>query len=161
MASNEKLERRVHRLEALRSIDGLIGDLGRAFDQGPSIEALRVLFTEGAQFVIDQYGILQGRDAIAAGVAGNAKDGFRWTLHYLVSPRVDLSEDAMQAEVDFYLWEIATSASGRAYWIGGRYIAQAVDIDGRWRFSRLELQAELISHYPDGWNAKPADLSDV
>ncbi len=155
------LEQRVCRLEALRAIDELIADLGRAFDAGPSAQALRRLFTADAQFQIDRYGLLSGRDAIADGVAGNADKGFRWTLHYLVSPKVDLAADCRSAEVDFYLWEVATAASGRAYWIGGRYLAQAIAADEAWQFSRLELQADLISHYQDGWRPKPDALGDA
>lgn len=153
------LAQRISRLEALRAIDDLITDLGRAFDSGPSAEALRALFVEDATFVIDQYGTLEGADAIAAGVAGNAEEGFRWTLHYLMSPKVVLDADHARAEIEFYLWEIATAASGRAYWIGGRYHADALRVGNAWRFHRLELKADVISHYPDGWKPKPTDLS--
>lgn len=155
------LDRRLHTLEALRAIDDLIADLGRAFDSGPSAQALRPLFTPDAVFVIDRYGALDGREAIAEGVAGNAETGFCWTLHFLVSPKVTLADDVLAASVDFYLWEVATSASGRAYWIGGRYLAEVRLDEGRWRFSRLELQADLISHYPEGWHEKPTELAQA
>ena len=157
----ESLEHRIERLEALRAIDDLIADLGRAFDAGPSAAALRELFVDDAAFLIDRYGELRGRDAIAEGVAGNADQGFRWTLHYLVSPKVALAGDRRSADIEFYLWEVATAASGRAYWIGGRYVAEALADGQRWRFRRLELKAELISHYPDGWSPKPAALADA
>ncbi|MCP5379299.1 MAG: nuclear transport factor 2 family protein [Novosphingobium sp.] len=159
--SDDSLAQRIRRLEALREIDDLIADLGRAFDGGPSADQLRQLFTEDALFVVDRYGVLEGCDGIADGVAGNAETGFRWTLHYLASPRVALGDDAATAAVDFYLWEIATAASGKAYWIGGRYEAQAVAAVDRWRFSRLELKADIISHYPEGWNPKPENLADA
>lgn len=155
------LDRRVHTLEALRAIDDLIADLGRAFDSGPSAQALRPLFTPDAVFVIDRYGALDGREAIAEGVAGNAETGFCWTLHFLVSPKVTLADDVLAASVDFYLWEVATSASGRAYWIGGRYLAEVRRDAERWQFSRLELQADLISHYPEGWHEKPTELAQA
>ncbi|MBC2660176.1 nuclear transport factor 2 family protein [Novosphingobium flavum] len=155
------VEERLHRLEALREIEDLIADLGRAFDAGPSAEALRPLFTDDAHFVIDRYGSFRGREAIAAGVAGNADAGFRWTLHFLVSPKIALAPDRLGAEVEFYLWEVATSSRGRSYWIGGSYLAQARLDAGRWRFAYLELRADLISHYPDGWSEKPAQLADA
>ena len=158
---SQTLETRIARLEAESAIQSLITDLGRAFDSGPSAEALRGLFIEDACFVVDQYDTFEGAESIAQGVAGNAESGFRWTLHYLVSPRVLLGADSREADVEFYLWEIATAASGRAYWIGGRYEAQAVADGDRWRFARLELKADIISHYPQGWNAKPANLADA
>jgi hypothetical protein len=159
--SETDLYARVRRLEALRAVDDLIADLGRAFDGGPSAEALRQLFTQDAQFLIDRYGTLEGRDGIADGVAGNADVGFKWTLHYLMSPRVTLADDFASADVDFYLWEVATSASGKAYWIGGLYHARVIDAGSRWHFQRLELQAELISHYPEGWKPMPEALTDA
>ncbi|WP_176593414.1 nuclear transport factor 2 family protein [Sphingobium sp. EM0848] len=155
------LEERITRLEALRAIDTLIVDLSRAFDAGPSAEMLRPLFTEDASFKIDQYDTLSGGDRIAQGVAGNADQGFKWTLHYLVSPKVTLASTCDHASVEFMLWEVATSAQGRAYWIGGRYVATTVNSGERWQFRSLELQADLISHYPGGWNAKPDALADA
>lgn len=155
------IEDRIRRLEALRAIDILIGDLARAFDAGPSASLLAPLFAPDAVFRIDQYGTLEGAGEIARGVAGNAEAGFRWTLHYLVSPKVTLSADMRRADVEFMLWEVATAASGRAYWIGGRYLSQAVESAEGWQFARLELQADLISHYPSGWSAKPEALGDA
>jgi len=155
------LERRIARLEAYRAIDDLIADLSRAFDAGPSAELLRPLFTDSAKFLLDQYGVLEGGAAIADGVAANADRGFRWTLHYLVSPKVTLSDDLAAAQVDFMLWEVATAASGRAYWIGGSYAARVVPQGEGWRFTHLELRADLISHYPSGWGEKPAAIADA
>ncbi|MGE4410011.1 MAG: nuclear transport factor 2 family protein [Sphingobium sp.] len=152
---------RVARLEAHRDIERLIADLGHAFDSGPSAAALLGLFTDDALFEIDRYGALTGAQAIAEGVAGNAGRGFRWTLHYLVSPRIDLSDDAASASLSFMLWEAATSASGRAYWIGGSYDARAVSGADRWRFTHLRLKADLISHYPEGWHDKPDALDQA
>lgn len=154
-------EHRLRRLEARCAIEDLITALGRAFDAGPSAALLRPLFTGDARFVIDQFGTLEGAAAIAEGVAGNAEAGFCWTLHFLVSPQITLRDEDMAADLDFYLWEPATAASGRAYWIAGRYLAEARLDNGCWRFARLELQADLISHYPEGWTAKPATLADA
>jgi hypothetical protein len=151
----------LRRLEALRGVDDLIADLGRAFDAGQSAVALRPLFTDAAVFVIDRYGTLVGAENIAEGVAGNADAGFRWTLHYLVSPKVVLAADDTSGQVDFYLWEVATSAAGRAYWVGGRYEAEVKLDAGCWRFARLELKADLISHYPQGWQPKPDTLAQA
>jgi len=161
MSQSADLETRLARLEAERDIARLIADLGHAFDSGPSAQALRGLFTADAVFEIDGYGVLHGADGIARGVAGNAESGFRWTLHYLVSPRIDLSADGARASLSFMLWEAATAASGRAYWIGGSYTARAAAGADRWRFSHLRLNAELISHYPEGWHDKPDALDQA
>jgi hypothetical protein len=161
MNAQMSLEDRITRLEAYQAIERLIADLGHAFDSGPSAVALRGLFTADAKFQIDGYGVLHGVDAIADGVAGNADKGFRWTLHYLVSPRIELAGDALSASIEFMLWEAATAASGRAYWIGGSYSARAVADAGVWRFGHLELKADLISHYAEGWREKPPALDQA
>lgn len=155
------LAERIARLEAIEAIGRLVTDLGCAFDAGPSAELLRPLFTADATFVIDDYGTLHGADGIAEGVAGNADKGFSWTLHYLVSPRIDLRAGGGEADVRFMLWEAATAASGKAYWIGGSYDAVAVADGDRWRFRTLRLNADLISHYPEGWHEKPAALDQA
>ncbi|WP_246263528.1 nuclear transport factor 2 family protein [Parasphingopyxis algicola] len=149
---------RLARVEARQAIEDLIANLARAFDAGPSAEVLRPLFHADAIFHIDNYGTLEGRDAIVEGVMGNADTGFAWTLHFLVSPRIALSDTATAAKLGFMLWETATSASGRAYWIGGRYQAEARQEKDKWVFTHLALEAELISHYPEGWHEKPASL---
>jgi hypothetical protein len=111
--------------------------------------------------LLDRYGSLTTADGIAKGVAGNAAQGFRWTIHYLVSPKIVVSAGLASAVVDFMLWEVATAASGRAYWIGGRYVAHCRFDGEAWRFHRLELQADLMSHYPDGWREKPGAISEA
>lgn len=161
MTALADLERRIARIEAIQAIERLIADLGHAFDSGPSAQALRDLFAVDGVFTIDDYGELRGADAIADGVAGNADSGFRWTLHYLVSPRIDLAPDARSGALSFMLWEAATAASGRAYWIGGHYTATAQAFADRWRFAALRLHADLISHYPEGWHEKPAALDQA
>jgi hypothetical protein len=74
---------------------------------------------------------------------------------------VPLSAHWRGAVDEYMLWADAPAARGRAYWIGGRYLSRAVEGAGGWQFARLELRADLISHYPSGWSAKPAALDDA
>jgi len=156
---NSGLIRRVERLEAEAGIQELIARLARAFDDGPSRQALLNLFAKDAVFQIDQYGVLTGAQAIADGVVSNSEAGFRWTLHFLVSPIVTLHDDYKSGAVEFMLFEPATAASGHAYWIGGRYTAEVIYAGEAWRFQQLRLSAELISRYDEGWRSKPASLA--
>ncbi|WP_454696462.1 nuclear transport factor 2 family protein [Achromobacter aegrifaciens] len=155
------LEARLEHLEAFEAIRNLIADLARAFDGGPSAALLRPLFTDDALFRIDRYGDLAGAEAIASGVAANADAGFRWTLHYLVSPKILRQRGSDSAAVEFMLFEAATAASGKAYWIAGKYLAEVERQKEAWRFSRLELRADLISHYAQGWSEKPGNLANA
>ena len=38
-----------------------------------------------------------------------------------MSPKIVLADELNSAEIEFYLWEIVSVASGRALLIGGRY----------------------------------------
>jgi hypothetical protein len=158
---NSELTRRIERLEAESGIQALIARLARAFDHGPSRDGLLSVFAKDAVFQIDQYGVLTGAEAIADGVVSNSEAGFRWTLHFLVSPIITLNDDYKSGAVEFMLFEPATAGSGQAYWIGGRYTADVVYAGEAWRFQRLELSAELISRYSEGWRSKPDSLANA
>jgi hypothetical protein len=154
---------RLARLETRFAINDLVTDLALAFDAGPSESLLLPLFTPDAVFVIDRFDRLEGGAAIARGVAGNADRGFKWGIHYFLPPKVVLDDDNTAADATFYFWGVTTSARQRAYWIGAHYTSRLVrdGESGRWRFQFLELHAQLISHYAQGWAPKPASFDDV
>lgn len=158
LTSIDELLRRLQRLEARCGNEELVAKLARAFDAGPSATQLRPLFIDEARFEIDDYGIVEGADVIAQQVAANSDAGFGWTLHYLVSPIIKTAPDYLSATVEFMLWEVATAASGKAYWIGGKYYGTTVASGEAWQFVNLRLEADLISHYKQGWSPKPKTL---
>jgi SnoaL-like domain len=155
------LNDRLIRLEARFAINDLITDLAMAFDAGPSADLLRPLFTPDAVFVIDRYDRIVGGEAIATGVAGNAERGFKWGKHYFLPPKTTMGANGISAEATFYFWGVATSVRERDYWIAAHYTSRLLHgIDG-WRFQYLELHAQLISHYAQGWTAIPESFDSV
>lgn len=150
-------------LEARFAINDLVTDLALAFDAGPSESLLLPLFTPDAEFVIDRFDRISGGEAIARGVAANSGRGFKWGMHYFLPPKTVLNDDASAADATFYFWGITTSVRERAYWIGAHYTSRVVrDAEtGRWRFQFLELHAQLISHYAQGWTPTPANFDEV
>jgi hypothetical protein len=154
---------RLARLEARFAINDLVTDLALAFDAGPSESLLLPLFTEDAVFVIDQFDTISGSKEIARGVSANSGRGFKWGIHYFLPPKTTLNEDSTSADATFYFWGITTSVRDRAYWIGARYTSRVLrDAEnGRWQFKYLQLHAEVISHYAQGWTTKPASFDDV
>jgi hypothetical protein len=57
---------------------------------------------------------LVGRDAIAAGLAGLAADRVLWSIHYMVSPLIELAADLRSGRCHWYLWELCTMAPAAA-----------------------------------------------
>lgn len=154
---------RLARLEARFAINDLVTDLALAFDAGPSKDLLLPLFTDDAVFVIDQFDKIIGGKEIAIGVSANSGRGFKWGLHYFLPPKTTMNENATSADATFYFWGITTSVRDRAYWIGAHYTSHVLrnPDSERWQFKYLELHAEVISHYAQGWTEKPASFDDV
>lgn len=153
------LEAKLASFEARQDIEDLIARFARAADAHCDPALLEPLFTSDAIFDIGDFGRLEGGGAaIAKEMHANNKDGFYWTLHYLVSPRIRF-ETSKTALVDFYLFEPAAlhpKNARRAFWIGGVYTAQAVLQQGAWAFRHLALTLELLSRRPAPWGTVPA-----
>lgn len=160
------LEQRITRLEDIEAIKILIANFSRGADAACDPAILRPLFTDDAVFDIDQFGTLEGGDQIVEQMHNNTDIGFNWTLHYLVSPVIEIQQDLQTAHCFYYLWETAThptqQGSEDSYWIGGWYHARAVkQADGKWRFQHLQLSVKLMSRYAEGWHELPASFADL
>lgn len=152
----------LERICARERIHERIYELGLAFDSGPSRDLLMNLFCDDAVFKIDIYGEIHGLNNIVETVCSNSRIGFSWTMHYFIPGAFNVSIDEKVARGKFKLWEMARSASGKCYWIGGHYDAVLRLMDGGdWRFHELELFADIISEYPIGWSNKPLRLEDA
>ncbi len=160
-------EQRLTRLEDYEAIKVVIATFARGADAGCDPAILRPIFTDDAVFDIGQFGSITGGDEIARQMHENADIGFNWTLHFLVSPIIEISEDDLDsAQVFYYLWEAAThrrrDGVTDAYWIGGWYDARMVrEADRRWRIRELQLTLKLLSPYGEGWRDMPASFDDL
>ena len=160
-----QLEGRLAELEAVRAIHDLIAAFARGADAHCDPAMLAPLFTDDAVFDIGDFGTLSGGGAkIAADMHANNSRGFYWTLHYLVSPVIRFAPDRRQAETDFLLFEPAAlhpDNGGKAFWIGGRYIADCQCDAGQWRFHRLRLELHLMTRRRPGWDPVPTGFDAV
>lgn len=153
-------EQRITRLEDYEKIKVLITGFARGADADCDPTILRPLFTDDAVFDVGQFGSLEGGDNIVEQMHANVDLGFKSTLHFLVSPSIDMRDDLRSADCFYYLWETAThqTRGGQAvgYWIGGWYDALAVKgSDDVWRFRRLKLTVKLMSPNEQGWQPVP------
>jgi len=159
-------EQRLTRLEDIEAIKALIAGFSRGADAKCDPDMLRPLFCDDAVFDIGQFGRLEGGDHIVEQMHRNTDIGFDWTLHYLVSPVIEIHDDLETATCFYYLWETAThptkAGTAQSYWIGGWYDATAVKGgDDRWRFRHLKLTVQLMSPYAEGWRAVPASFEEL
>lgn len=162
---SDDLEKRIRRLEDIEAIKQVITRFARGADHHCDPAMLRPLFTDDAVFEVGNFGTYKGGDEIVQSMHANNKTGFYWTLHYLISPEIEIAEDGSTADVFYYLWEPAASpregADDQAYWIGGWYNARMRKEGGAWRYSHLALTLKLLSPYGEGWQTTPESFDDV
>ena len=157
----ERLSERIRRLEDVHEINNLLVRYARASDRHNDPDLMVPLFTEdGALDVGSGYGRFQGHDVLRAFFLETPKI-ISFSLHYMISPQIEIGEDGRTATAFWYLWEPATMpdpATGdeMAVWIGGTYDADLVKSeDGRWLFKEIRLDMKFMSPYPEGWVKQP------
>ncbi len=156
----ESLRRRVERLEALEAIRNVKAQYARYCDPVHNIDGMVNLFTKDAVFDIgEEYGSYHGQEEIRAFLKG-ADDIIPWAIHYMVSPQIELSDDAQSAHGTWYLWQLATmpAATGEGQepvWIAGVYHDDLVKVGDDWRFAKVALRMQIMSPYGDGWVKTP------
>lgn len=159
--SLENLAERIQRLEDIKAIEHLITRYAKASDKNNDPELMLPLFTEdGALDVGSGYGRFQGHDTLRKFFAGTSSI-ISWSLHYNISPFIEVAQDGKMANAFWYLWELANMPGARAggeeaVWIGGSYTSDLVkEADGEWRFKEIRLAMEIMSPYSEGWVRKP------
>lgn len=168
MNSEQQLstEQRLTRLEDYEKIKVLITGFARGADANCDPKLLRPLFTDDAVFDVGQFGRLEGGDHIVEQMHSNVDVGFNSTLHFLVSPSIEMQANLTSAKCFYYLWETAShkTQNGKdvAYWIGGWYNADVEkDANSIWRFKYLSLSLKLLSPNSDGWQSLPDSFEEL
>jgi uncharacterized protein (TIGR02246 family) len=157
----EGLVARIQRLEDIEAIKQLIARYAMAADRQNNPDLMLQLFTEdGVLDVGSGYGRYQGREVLREFLSGTA-DIISWSLHFNISPLIEINEDGAGAAASWYLWEPANMPDPKtggeiAVWIGGTYTSDVVkEHDGKWRFKEIRLRMEIMSPYDEGWVKKP------
>ncbi|MGD9711988.1 MAG: nuclear transport factor 2 family protein [Thermomicrobiales bacterium] len=157
LTMQDALELRLRRLEACEAIRKMIALYAVGADRKNDPDILGPLFSENAIWELDGVTKLVGRDAIAAGLSGLSNDFVTWSLHYMVSPLIDLDETATTASCRWYLWELCTMKQGAEAadtWYGGWYDARLSIHDGTWSFDWVKLDPRLASANEIPWTGK-------
>lgn len=158
--SLESLAKRIQRLEDIEAIKYLLVLYAQGSDKKNDPDIMVPLFTEDGVFDIGSgYGTYVGHDVIRKFLEG-APNIINWSLHYMISPHIQVADDGQTADVFCYLWEIANMPNGKGdlepVLIGGTYHNDAVKLpNGEWKFKVVRLRMEIMSPYYEGWVKKP------
>ena len=153
------LEAKVQQLLDIEEVKNLIATSARGADRNNDPEIMGPLFSADAVWECEGYGRYEGREAIAAGLSETGQRDITWTLHYMISPTVQIDADGQTGRAHYYLWELANmrGASGNieACWAGGTYDVEIVKRDDRWYFHHMRLNLKLVTPYSKGWADGP------
>ena len=152
----QSIERRLQHQEDLEAINRLIVDYARGADNGNDPNMLRPLFTEDAVWEAKGFGRWEGRDKVIAFLEAIAAEKVWWSLHFMISPKIDIAPDGQSATMIWYLWEPATmpddeTQQAEPHWITAIYDSEVVKTDRGWLFKRLAGDINMLSPTKDGW----------
>jgi hypothetical protein len=153
------IEQRLWRIEAQAAITDMVALYARGADRGNDPAILGPLFAPDATWAAEGFAALEGRDAIARGLAELAATRVRWSIHYMIAPLIKLSSEGRSATCHWYLWELCTmqTVEGlRDEWLGGWYDSKVKWTDDGWKFTTVRLDVRLQGEAAPSWTLKKA-----
>lgn len=148
-------EERLARVEAREAIRDQVARYALGADRRNDPEIMGPLFAPDASWEAAGFGLLRGRAAIAEGLADIGRRQMLWTTHFMVSPLVELDEDAAGARCRWYLWELAKMDDGdgqpRDRWIAGFYDSRLAPFGDAWLFTSVVLDLRLMADTGAPW----------
>lgn len=156
------VEARLRKVEAKLAIQELVARYAHGADRKNDPAILGPLFAENATWSAAGFAALQGRAAIAEGLAGLASTHVLWSIHYMVSPYIVLGPDLQTATCHWYLWELSSMQTDHGpedHWFGGCYETELVCIDGEWLFSKVVLDVRIEGQAMPPWAFKKEFIS--
>ena len=104
----QDLKRQVAWLTATENIRSVIARYARAGDDQNNPEQMRQLLAEDAVWEAKGFGKFSGRDLIAEELSKIGQEMIIWSLHFPVSPIIDIADDLNSAHAFWWLWELTT-----------------------------------------------------
>ena len=150
-------EVRLLRLEACEAIRKLIATYAIGADRKNDPAILGPLFSADAIWEADGISHLVGREAIAEGLAKLGQEFVTWSLHYMISPLIEVDDAALTATCRWYLWELCTMKQGGSTadtWYGGWYDSRLSMHEGTWLFDWVRLDPRIASPTDASWTGK-------
>jgi len=160
-ATLDDVVQRLSRLEDVRAIEQLKYKYAGYCDDSYDPDGIASLFTEDGRWVVDgEGGSMVGHEEIKAHFRA-LSEKISWAQHYMIAPRVELSEDGLSATGYFYLLCLCTiertddPAEKDAVILTLNYVDQLVKRDGKWFFQELLGRTHQVSDWDQGWVKQP------
>lgn len=151
---SESIETRLRRLEAIEEIKSLKAHYAFLCDNGGSPDELASMFAADGTWRGDRgfaAGKHTGHDALREFYRKNALERVSWAIHFVIAPRIEISEDFTTARGTWYLWQPSTVVGHGDHWVSGWYEDEFVFEEGRWKFADMFLRFATIAEYGKGW----------
>ncbi len=153
------LEEQVRWLVAREEIRTVIARYAKAGDANNDPAVFRTIFCEDAVWEAEGFGRYEGRDEIVRELARIGQEQILWSLHFPVSPLIELDAACRSAHATWWLWELMTlREEGRDAnkWLGATYDCDFVREADGWKMKHLNLQIQKLVDWPEGAEA-PAE----
>ena len=161
MSRELRLEERIARLEDAKAIEELKYTYAQILDEGYDPDRVASLFTEdGLWSITGVGGTAKGKENIKTH-SRNLGSDIIWGQHNMFAPVIQVADDGMTAEGDFYLICLLTMKAPEAedgkeaYILAGKYHDKFVKIDGKWYFEELVGHIDQSSPWSEGWVKQP------
>ena len=146
-------ERSVMRSRAYHAAENLATAYGYYIDEFAWDETADI-FSRNGWKELSYVGTYVGRERIRQSLKlryPNGKSPNFLTLHQIVQPVIHVSEDARSAKIRVRLFQMGSPAGGEGSWLSGIYENTAVDEDGTWKLSGMDLDYVWTAPSRGGW----------
>ena len=146
-------ERSVRRSQAYHAAENLATAYGYYIDEFKWDETADI-FSRNGWKELSYVGTYIGRERIRESLKRrypNPKSPNFLTIHQVVQPVIDVSEDGRSAKIRGRLFQLGGPAKGEGSWISGIYENTAVDEDGTWKLSGMDLDYIWTAPSRGGW----------
>ncbi|MBI4192728.1 MAG: nuclear transport factor 2 family protein [Betaproteobacteria bacterium] len=152
MASAKELEQRIQYLEDVEAIRNLKMLYGQVCDQGYDPVKLSTMFTDDAEFNLNEKGTTQtskGKEAITERFLLMPKR-IEFAVHYFIQ-QTKITIEGNTATASWLMWTPQTLAGGQSVFSSGIERDVYEKVDGKWLFKKTTLDVLFRAPYGKGW----------
>ncbi len=149
----QNIEHQVAWLTALENIRKVIAIYARAGDDKNNPVVLASIMTTDASWECEGFGSFQGNTNIARELAKVGQERIIWSLHFPVSPIIDVADNLDSAHAFWWLWELTTmradDGSEENNWLGATYDCDFLRAADGWKIHKMILNIKKVVPYED------------
>ena len=147
------IEKQVALLTANEHIRAVIARYAKAGDDQNDPDQMRQVLAEDAIWEAKGFGKFTGRDVIAEELSKIGQEMIVWSLHYPVSPIIDIADNLNTAHAFWWLWELTTmrgeEGDEESNWLAATYECDFIRAADGWKIKHLVLEVKKVIPYQD------------